>query len=35
MLTWLADSLITIDIDQIGSTNAGTGLKVTLIGVRA
>ena len=30
-----ADSLITIDIDQIGSTNAGTGLKVTLIGVRA
>lgn len=30
-----SDSLITIDIDQIGSTNAGTGLKVTLIGVRA
>ena len=30
-----ADSLITIDIDQIGSTNAGTGLKVTLIGVKA
>ena len=30
-----ADSLITIDIDQIGSSNAGTGLKVTLIGVRA
>jgi hypothetical protein len=26
---------MTIDIDQIGSTNAGTGLKVTLIGVRA
>jgi hypothetical protein len=32
----LADNaLITIDIDQIGSTNAGTGLKVTLIGVKA
>ena len=32
----LADNaLMTIDIDQIGSTNAGTGLKVTLIGVKA
>ena len=30
-----ANALITIDIDQIGSTNAGTGLKVTLIGVKA
>jgi hypothetical protein len=30
-----ANAEITIDIDQIGSTNAGTGLKVTLIGVRA
>ena len=30
-----SNALITIDIDQIGSTNAGTGLKVTLIGVRA
>ena len=30
-----ANALITIDIDQIGSTNAGTGLKVTLIGVRS
>jgi hypothetical protein len=28
------DSEITIDIDQIGSTIAGAGLKVTLIGVR-
>ncbi len=30
-----SNALITIDIDQIGSSNAGTGLKVTLIGVRA
>jgi hypothetical protein len=30
-----ANAVITIDIDQIGSTNAGTGLKVTLIGVKA
>ena len=30
-----ANALMTIDIDQIGSSNAGTGLKVTLIGVRA
>lgn len=29
------DAEITIDIDQIGSTVAGAGLKVTLIGVRA
>ncbi len=29
------DSEITIDIDQIGSTIAGAGLKVTLIGTRA
>jgi len=29
------DSEITIDIDTIGSTIAGTGLKVTLIGYRA
>jgi hypothetical protein len=28
------DAEITIDIDQIGSTVAGAGLKVTLIGVR-
>jgi len=28
------DAEITIDIDQIGSTIAGAGLKVTLIGVR-
>lgn len=28
------DSEITIDIDQVGSTVAGTGLKVTLIGRR-
>ena len=28
------DSIIGIDIDQIGSTNAGTGLKVTIIGNR-
>ena len=31
----LADNaLMTIDIDQIGSSNPGTGLKVTLIGYR-
>ena len=30
-----ANALITIDIDQIGSSNAGTGLKITLIGVKA
>ena len=30
-----ANAEITIDIDQIGSTNAGTGLKITLIGVKA
>ena len=29
------DAEITIDIDTIGSTIAGTGLKVTLIGTRA
>jgi hypothetical protein len=29
------DAQITIDIDQIGSTIAGAGLKVTLIGTRA
>lgn len=29
------DAEITIDIDQIGSTIAGAGLKVTLIGTRA
>jgi hypothetical protein len=28
------DAQITIDIDQIGSSTAGTGLKVTLIGTR-
>jgi hypothetical protein len=28
------DSIIGIDCDQIGSTNAGTGLKVTLIGYK-
>jgi len=30
-----ANALMTIDIDQIGSSNAGTGLKITLIGVKA
>lgn len=29
------DAEITIDIDQVGSTNTGKGLKVTLIGTRA
>jgi hypothetical protein len=29
------DAEMTIDVDQIGSTIAGTGLKVTLIGTRA
>lgn len=29
------DALITIDIDQVGSTNPGKGLKVWLLGVRA
>ena len=29
------NALMTVDIDQIGSSNAGTGLKITLIGVRA
>jgi hypothetical protein len=29
------DAEMTIDIDQIGSTIAGAGLKVTLIGTRA
>jgi hypothetical protein len=29
------DAEITIDIDQVGSTVAGTGLKVYLIGTRA
>ena len=33
--TLIDDSEITIDIDQIGSTTAGAGLKVTLIGKRA
>ncbi len=32
--TLAADAEITIDIDQIGSTIAGAGLKVTLIGVQ-
>tara|TARA_R110000824_G_scaffold4886_1_gene22988 strand:+ start:19 stop:444 length:426 start_codon:yes stop_codon:yes gene_type:complete len=30
-----ANALISVDIDQIGSTNAGTGLKITLIGQKA
>ena len=30
-----ADDEITIDIDQVGSSTAGTGLKVTIIGTRA
>ena len=30
-----ANALMTIDIDQIGSSNPRTGLKVTLIGVKA
>ena len=30
-----ADAEITIDIDSVGSTIAGAGLKVTLIGVTA
>jgi len=30
-----ANAEITVDIDQIGSSNAGTGLKITLIGVKA
>lgn len=30
-----ANALMTVDIDQIGSGDAGTGLKVTLIGVKA
>jgi hypothetical protein len=30
-----SDAEITIDIDQIGSTIAGSGLKVWLIGTRA
>ena len=30
-----ANAEITVDIDQIGSTNAGTGLKIVLIGVKA
>jgi len=30
-----ANAEITVDVDQIGSTNAGTGLKITLIGVKA
>jgi len=29
------DAEITVDIDQIGSTVAGTGLKIYLIGTRA
>ena len=29
------DALITFDIDQIGSSTAGKGLKVTLYGYRA
>jgi hypothetical protein len=28
------DAEITIDIDQVGSTTAGSGLKVALIGTR-
>jgi len=28
------DAVITVDIDQIGSTVAGTGLKIWLIGTR-
>ena len=32
----LADNaLMTVDIDQIGSTNSGTGLKIVLIGTKA
>jgi len=30
-----ANALMSVDIDQIGSSNPGTGLKVTLIGVKA
>jgi len=30
-----ANALMTVDIDQIGSGDAGTGLKITLIGVKA
>jgi len=30
-----ANALMTVDIDQIGSSNPGTGLKITLIGVKA
>jgi len=29
------DAEITVDIDQVGSTVAGTGLKITLIGTKA
>jgi hypothetical protein len=29
------DAEITIDVDQVGSSNAGKGLVVTFIGVRA
>ena len=27
-----ADALMTVDIDQVGSSTAGTGLKIYLIG---
>ena len=30
-----SNALMTVDIDQIGSSNAGTGLKITLIGQKA
>jgi hypothetical protein len=32
--TFQTDNEITIDLDQVGSTSAGKGLKVTLIGIR-
>tara|TARA_R100001244_G_C5159340_1_gene130788 strand:+ start:116 stop:535 length:420 start_codon:yes stop_codon:yes gene_type:complete len=34
-LSLASDALMTVDIDQIGSSNAGTGLKITLIGQKA
>ena len=32
--TLAANSIISIDLDQVGSTIAGTGLKINLIGHR-
>lgn len=32
--TLASNSIISIDLDQIGSSNAGTGLKINLIGYR-